>query len=89
MGALLMNRWSCHDQPCLWSRAAKLLQDRASDQQLGAGCTSREGSLCRKTTVNVHVPRGSDLIERRLSQDREEVGLDETLWSRNGQNVPI
>ena len=37
-----------------------------------------------KRTVNVHVPRGSDLIERRLGQDREDVGLDETLWPRNG-----
>ncbi len=89
MGALLRNLCSCHDQPCLRLRAAKLLQDWASDQQLGAGCTSREGSLYRSTTINVHVPRGNDLIERRLSHDREDVGLGETLWPRNGQNVPI
>lgn len=44
--------------------AAKLLQDWASDRQLGAGCTSREGSWYRRTTVNVHVPRGKDLFGR-------------------------
>ena len=89
MGALLSNRWCYHYCPCLRFRAANLLQDWVSDQQLGAGCTSREGSLCRGMTVNVHNPRGTGLIERRLGHVREDVGLGESLCPRNGQNVPI
>ena len=88
MGALLRNRWCGHDQPCLRLRVTKLLQDRVSDHQLGAGCTSREGRLYRETTGNVHVPRGNDLIERRRSHDRKEVGLGKTLCLRNGHHDP-
>ena len=44
------------------------------------------GKLVSRTTVIVHVPRGIDLIAR---HDREGVALDEILWLRNGQNIPI
>lgn len=64
-------------------KAASRLGERSA---VGGRLHLSRRKLVSQTTVNVHIPRGIDLIER---HDREGVALGEILWLRNRQDVPI